>query len=319
MYAVEALVVEAVLERSARCGDASFARAALVDALVTARGPARPRAPAVAPTNAHWTLTMTVVPEVPIRAPEQLVVEARIYDEVGDVVASRRLGDRDARVCLPVARGVAAWAALVLDAEMSRARERETDAVTASASLAPSLPVRPSAQVGVGERATEGVDDHETSENVASREMTVGAMAYFRSGMTATGGVVGAAPFLTFEVARAWIARPGLFFGQLIGAAQTADVHVGARVDVCRRLPGNYVERRGIEADVCAGVEGGVVAANVASAGVALGPSLNLRGELTSSLALELRGLVGAYVLPYASQAAPVFASVEIGVSVRLR
>ena len=50
-------------------------------------------------------------------------VEAVIVDDAGTIVAQRTLTDRSARTCVPLARAVGAWASLVLDAEMVRAKD----------------------------------------------------------------------------------------------------------------------------------------------------------------------------------------------------
>lgn len=106
--------------------------------------------------------------------------------------------------------------------------------------------------------------------------------------------------------------------------------HLGARVDFCRRIPGNYVERRGVELDLCAGVEGGVVTSDaLASDGrsgtagrAGIGPAANLRGELGGGLALEVRTLFGTNLVATSildeSRPPLVFASAELGVSMRL-
>jgi len=107
--------------------------------------------------------------------------------------------------------------------------------------------------------------------------------------------------------------------------------HFAARADFCRRIPGNYIERRGIEADLCAGLETGIVTSEQSGSAypggasalrAGMGPSANLRGELGSGLALEVRGAFGLNYLNapvYNEAPAPlVFASAELGVSVRL-
>jgi hypothetical protein len=159
-----------------------------------------------------------------------------------------------------------------------------------------------------------------------------------RNGMTSTGGFGGLSPFVTIEVSSGWVLRPSLAVGRAtsrlpISATATetsAMSHFGARADFCRRIPGNYIERRGIEADLCAGVElGGITSDRGSSFGggssaarLGMGPSANLRGELGGGLALEVRGLFGVNYLnaPLQSEAPPplVFASAELGVSVRL-
>ena len=340
---MDAVVVEAVLEARAECSDADRARAALNEALLAARAPAhggsRPhgaRPTRAAPDGAHWTVTMTVARSEGTRAPKS--VEAVILDDAGVVVAQRTLTDRSARACLPLARAVGAWASLVLDAEMNRAKDDDgQDVAPKTASFSASLP----AQDPTGGVGREGTIRDVAAEPVAKdppRTIELGTMVYLRNGMTSAGGIAGLAPFITVEVSPGWMLRPGLYFGRsttrvavstetLGQETQSAMVsHLGARADLCRRIPGNYVERRGIELDLCGGVEGGAVRSDAAGLGTAgrfgIGPSANLRGELGAGLALEVRGLLGANLVNAPMGGEPnaplVFAAGELGVSMRL-
>jgi hypothetical protein len=353
---VDAVAIEAVLEAQAECSDLDRARAALNEALTAARAPARggsrhrgARPTSVSPdsrdaTVAHWTLTMTVSPAAASAATKPAPaksVEALIVDDAGTIVAQRTLTDRtSARTCVPLARAVGAWASLVLDAELARAKDDDGSTPTLASATTPTpSPVRatglPSLTFGLaGQERPRPPRDAPTSTaseeaaDAPKRALEVGSMVYIRNGMSATGGFAGVSPFVAIEVAEGWIVRPSLAFGRATEGAQ-ATSHVGARGDLCRRVPGNYIERRGIEADLCAGLEGGVVTSlaaagsrgdSVARAGI--GPAANLRGELAYGLALEVRGLVGANLVqsPLADHSAPplVFAAAELGVSVRL-
>jgi hypothetical protein len=93
----------------------------------------------------------------------------------------------------------------------------------------------------------------------------------------------------------------------------SADVYatVGmTHFDACRRIPGNYLERRGIQLDLCGGSDLGFVSIDAPSLPestdkkapgltgrtlplFALGPGISLRGELGSDLSAELRGYAG--------------------------
>lgn len=275
-------------------------------------------------------------------------VEAVIVDDAGRIVAQRTLTDRSGRACLPLAHAVGAWASLVLDAEMNRAKDDDgTDggeagnvheasshaAVNsvgrANVGFANALPAPGAARdLSPDDRPAEGSIDRASgdAEKVPSRSVELGTMVYLRNGMTRTGGVAGLAPFVTVEVSSGWVLRPGLFFGRSTSAGGPPLSHMGGRVDFCRRFPGNYVDRRGIEADLCAGLEGGLVtSADVdlvqgerTSGRLGIGPSANLRGELGAGLALEVRGLVGANMLQAQSLAPLVFVSGELGISMRL-
>ena len=63
-------------------------------------------------------------------------VEAVIVDDAGTIVAQRTLTDRNAHACVPLARAVGAWASLVLDAELARAKDDDGSAPSPSATTA---------------------------------------------------------------------------------------------------------------------------------------------------------------------------------------
>ena len=267
-------------------------------------------------------------------------VEAVIVDDAGTIVAQRMLTDRSAKVCLPLARAVGAWASLVLDAELVRAKDDDgSEPTPPPRPLAPSSVVATSSGLPVNpaSRSLRDVAPGAEGEGGASprRSIELGSMMYLRNGMTSTGGFGGISPFVTVEVAPSWVLRPALAFGRStspipISAVETAMMsHVGGRADFCRRMPGNYIERRGIEADLCFGVEGGVVTSDRGASGrggdaarFGLGPSANLRGELALGVALEVRGLLGANLVNQPVLVEPpvplVFAAAELGISVRL-
>jgi hypothetical protein len=281
-------------------------------------------------------MTMTVAPAPASASARSLgskSAEAVIVDDAGTIVAQRTLNDRNARACLPLARAVGAWASLVLDAEMVRAKDEDgtlttppaDDETTASKPKAPLRLVRthPDADTGA---PTDGVAP--PSQKKDERALEIGSMVYVRNGMIATGGMAGISPFVAAELADAWVLRPSLAFGRST-EGNVGMSHVGGRADVCRRIPGNYTERRGIEADLCAGVEGGVITSQTSPAArgdsvgrAGAGPAVTLRGELAGGVALEVRGLVGANFIQSAlrgqAEAPLVFAAAELGVSVRL-
>ena len=256
-------------------------------------------------------------------------VEAVIVDDAGTIVAQRTLTDRSARVCLPLARAVGAWASLVLDAEMNRAHDDDARDPSAPGVAAFASTTAATVNVVGGEAAM--VDSApERSAPVPRRTVELGTMVYLRNGLMRTGGVAGLSPFLTVELTPSWVLSPSLFYGRATESAGTTDTsdgvvvsHLGTRTDFCRRVPGNYIERRGVEADLCVGVEAGIVTPSKGTstnARVGTGPSVNMRGELGGGVALEIRGLLGANLLQFAAEQTPlVFASAEIGVSVRFR
>ena len=338
--AVDALAVEVVLESQADCADLERARAALSEALVAARAPAhggsrlrgvRPTSPSAGP---HWTMTMSVAPapaNASTRSQGTKSAEAVIVDDAGTIVAQRTLNDRNARACLPLARAVGAWASLVLDAELVRAKDEDGTLTTPTADddgpptvKAPMRLVRTHPDADTGSSS----GDAPLPSPKAQRALEIGSMVYVRNGVLASGGMAGISPFVAVELADAWVLRPSLAFGRSTEGAVGMS-HVGGRADLCRRIPGNYTERRGIEADLCAGFEGGILTSQTSptapgdSVGRAgFGPAVTLRGELAGGVALEVRGLVGANFIHAAlrgqGEAPLVFAAAELGISVRL-
>ena len=346
---MEAVVVEAeiVVEDRADCSDRDRARAALREALVAASAPAhggrRPRG--ARPTRpdaplAHWTVTMSVGPARASDGPSSSKlagnsVEAVIVDDAGTIVAQRTLTDRNARTCVPLARAVGAWASLVLDAEMLRAKDDDGSAPTIppptlGGERAPGASAVQLSSASRPSRDTATLAEGTEPPIRTPRAFEIGTTVYLRNGVMASGAVSGISPFIAIEFANAWILRPSLAVGRSTQASPTVVNQLAGRADICRRIPGNYIERRGIEADLCAGLEGGVVttqtgpSARGANAGrLGVGPSATLRGELGWGVALEVRGLLGANLLlssllPDEGQPPLLFAAAELGVSVRL-
>lgn len=116
----------------------------------------------------------------------------------------------------------------------------------------------------------------------------------------------------------AWFLRPSLGFGvgiegQHTNAGRPISTTVGlARLDACGRVVGNYLDRRGMQLELCMGTDGGYVSYSegsptrpLASRGPATGrkpylstgPGFALRGDLGSQLAVHVRGTVGLNLL----------------------
>jgi len=302
---VDAVAVEVVIEAKSTCSDRARAQAALTDALATARAPKRG-------TSSSWIVELAV---------ENGSAAATILDDRGEVVAERTVTDHNARACLPFARAVAAWAALVLDDELARARDAAE--VVPPARRASSASVAESSPVLTPQETPPGYRDRDEPAPAKDRTIEIGMMGYLRDGLVASSGFAGATPFVTVEVQPSWFVRPALAFG----TSTTADVpywHAGGRFDFCRRIPGNYMERRGLELDLCLGAEGSDVASRTGSAlRVAGGPSGSFRGELGAGTSLELR-LAGGYnfaraALDKEEQPAAVYSEIDLGMSWRFR
>lgn len=250
-----------------------------------------------------------------------LRAEAELSDDVGNVVGTRSLSDRTTGRCEALAAAVGAWTQIALDEALTVASETSPPRAPPARAAAPvsSDPMPTLDTVGLA------VEDPEVRPTPA---VEGGALAALRSGGSRSGALVGFSPFATVALSDRWLLRPSLFFAR---ARMDADARAGiatyafgGRVDVCGRIPGNYVRRRGIEFDMCMGSD---VIHHWSEVGYAtratLGPAATLRGELGWDIGLELRGTAGV-ALNRASLVGegeiPLLAtSIEFGVSMRIR
>jgi hypothetical protein len=320
---VDAVAIETVLEVNADCADRARAEAVLAAALAAARGPRRSN-----DASARWHLNM----QVAAAAPGIKSADAEIRDDMGRLVANRSVSDKTAGSCIALARAVGAWAQIVLDDELVRAHEAVRDEASRAGSEARAAPERAdtvkSDEGWLIQPAHRQVDASASEALDARAPVEIGTTLFLRNGVAATGGIFGASPFVTVGVSRAIVLRPSLMFGtstSRVPPDQSKSANVtalGARLDVCRRLPGNYIDRRGIELDACAGADAAYVASELQSAvRASVGPSAILRGELGANFGLEIRGMLGANLLRTGlGDDAPFFvAAAELGGSVRFR
>src|SRR5207237_1149423 len=102
--------------------------------------------------------------------------------------------------------------------------------------------------------------DYVAPETMKPWTLELGLMGYLRDGLTSATGFAGGSAFAAFEVSPGLFVRPSLYYGTstaLVASESTSErapaTHVGGRGDFCKRIPGNYIERRGLELDVCIG------------------------------------------------------------------
>ncbi len=322
MSVVDAVPIDAVIEQRSECSDHAHAEAALVAALVAARGPRRS---STAGAEGHWRLTMSIA----AAAPGIKSADAQIKDDSGRVVAERSVSDRTTGSCLALVRAVGAWAQIVLDDELMREHE-DAERRAREAEQAP--PERRPITVKKVARdrpvdADEGAFG--SGEPKPGRTFEVGTLLFIRNGAAAASAMFGVAPFVTVSFAETWVLRPSMMYGtstsRITADESTSDNFflLGGRLDICRRMPGNYIDHRGIEFDACMGGD----AAHVWSARDSIvrgsvGPSAILRGELGYDFGLEIRTMVGVNLNrgAFGGQDLPAFvASAELGGSVRFR
>ncbi len=328
---VEASVVDQpeppkiVLEQPAPCLDGRAAQEVLVRTLAPSQAP-----------GAAWTVSARVR-----RDRTALVAEGEITDSVGAAVAHRSIR-KDTTECSGVVRALGVWASLVLDEEVRRAAAPPPPPPPEPETRAPwPSPEPPAAAAPEQALFLKNPKDR--------RSFEIGMGTSYQYGLLGDGGAAigGGHVFTVFEIDGGWFLRPTIAAGRsLRDVAASSDLSAtwgAARFDACRRMPGNYTERRGIQMDVCGGIESGLLAFDSGGNGrsptagqvqkdvtplLAPGASLGLRGELASDLSAEVRGLVGVNLLRDTFYESPdgvklqtllVYARLELAVSWRVR
>lgn len=323
MSVVDAVIVDTVIEAESDCSDRARAEALLVASLAASRGPRRSN-----DGDGRWRLAMRVASV----APAIKAADARIQDDSGRIVAERTVSDRTTGSCVALARAVGAWAQIVLDDELVREHEEAEQREREAARLPPpeSRPIKMIAQPGA-EPPLDADDGPSERRRVPSEHtLEVGTSLFLRNGAAATGGMFGVSPFVTVTFADKWVVRPALMYGTSTSRVPPDQSNseslslIGGRLDVCRRMPGNYIDQRGIELDACMGGDAARVSSDRdATARGSIGPSAVLRGELGHNFGLEIRSMVGVNLsrAPFmsAEELPPFVAAAELGASVRFR
>ncbi len=281
-----------VFEDTARCTDSSRAEDALRQLLGTPRE-----------ATAGWLISL----KIERKGARAVRAAGTIADSRGATVASRLLFGTGPD-CAALAQAMGVWASLVLDAETKRPH------TAAAETQAPAPPVAKPAPSETGAPSTESGQevpwpapqapeprspehDWYLHHDDSSRALEVGLSGFLMTG-TGAGAMAGPSPFLYIEVGHGIFLRPSLAFGQTVTSLPPSEIRgawIGSRMDTCLRLPGLYSTRTGMQLDMCGG---GDVGATFLDSGqsfpfLSLGPSLDLRGELGSNLAVALRGVVG--------------------------
>lgn len=294
-----------VFETPSPCRDADRAEKVLHDALSSSRAP-----------GASWVVTMRVERD----AQKHLKATGRIEDGDGVSVADRSL-DGEGPDCAGLAKAVGVWASLVLDARVQAAAALSPPASTAAtgspSDTPPAPPSPPTTAVAPATSATAGwpapaqpepkTPEHDWylhHEAGQGRTFELGAGTFLATG-AGGGAVAGPTIFAVIESGRGIFLRPSLLFGGSLTSLPPADVNStlwgAARMDACLRLPGLYTRHRGMQLDLCAGTDVGVTSVEGTVTTTlpywALGPSIDLRGELASRLSAVLRMVAGIEVL----------------------
>jgi hypothetical protein len=293
-----------VLEQPAPCADARTAEELLNRAMTSSKAP-----------RGGWALRVHAE-----KAGLVLTVGGEIRDDAGIVVARRTLV-KETSECGAMARALGVWASLVLDQEVARAAT-PVRSVSPGDSDVTSWPAP--AEEDAGPRAA----------SPPPRTIEVGAGGSYMYGALGDGGPAmgGAHVFMNIEIDGGWLLHPQVAVGRsLKDVATTPDLGATsaiARIDACRRMPGNYREHHGLQLDVCGGLEGGFIAVGALDTKATLpllapGAALAMRGDLGADLAAEMRGTVGVNMLRGHYDVAPnvtvepllIYARLELGVA----
>jgi hypothetical protein len=271
-----------VIENPERCADAASAEDVLRRALTRARAPRR-----------GWRVTMQVEPSRGLG--HTLSAEGDVTDAEGTNVAHRFLSGSSAS-CAALARALGVWGSLVLDAELARASSPRTEPEPSPVPPPPSPVPTP-----------ELVDASSPDRDVAStrdeaRPLDVGVGGFVMA-QTAGRPYAGITPYLIVDVGHGLFLRPSAAFGESLPQAGPDAQWFAGRFDACSRWQGLYTKGHGLELTLCGGTEGGLTHDNGAAgaaekAYLAVGPGIDLRGDIAENMSAVLRGVGGLDVLP---------------------
>ena len=315
-----------VFENPAQCTDGDRAEEALRRILTPGR-----------PATAGWTVSV----KIERTGARAMRAGGQIADHRGVAVASRVLLETGPD-CTALAQAMGVWASLVFDAEAKRPHTAAAEAQPPTPPVAKPATGNASAASGDGsqalpwpapqvqEKASPEQDWYLHHEPGTSRSLELGVAGFLMTG-SGGGAMAGPSPFLYIEIGNGIFLRPSLAFGQTVTSLPPSNITgtwLSSRLDTCLRLPGLYSTRRGIQFDMCGGGDVGVTLLDGGQSlpFVALGPSLDLRGELGSSLAVALRGVFGinllrqTFVENFAPEQVPVWSGrIELALSWSLR
>lgn len=271
-----------VFENTTSCADGHRAEMDLKQALSRARAPA-----------AGWLMTV----RIHMNSTDAAQADGEISDEKGAPVGrrefKRKVGD-----CDGLARAVGVWASLVLDAEIRRPRTASTDSDEAAESAQRPGPgdagVAPAPKPKDSPRGPprSPPDDTLSRDESATYEVGTGALVMSGIGGGNAYAFVGGTLFLAIAATKALFFRPAVALGQALEGQSS--FWVAVRVDGCFRFTRQDASRRGLQVNLCGGVDVGAFdAAGLEVPLVSPGPSLELGAELTSDFSVLLRGITG--------------------------
>jgi hypothetical protein len=262
------------------------------------------------------------------RRGSHIIVTANLDDAQGNGVAHREIDAQSSDRCAGVISALGVWAALVLDAEVAKAKAHPVP------DKADTLPKPEPSQTNVAPMSHTGIVAPDAGVPQAhGNTIEIGASGALMSPLqtTTTGSapaLVGGDIFLLVELARSFFIRPAIMADALIGGSSGG--YYATRLDACLRIPGNYTEHRGLLLDACAGAELGAldipsdttqstIPTHTTDVIFGIGPTIGLRGDLASDLSVEVRGLAGFNVVHSGQDIGLLALRAELGFTWRLR
>jgi len=265
-----------------------------------------------------------------------LRARGELSDASGAVVASRDFAVRGDS-CAPLARAIGVWASLVLDQRDAEAKEAEAKDAPSAASTAPASeshtptplppdsltgPVWPKPQNPEGPYPEQALFLRHPAD---ARTIELG-LSTFLMNAGDSGALAGGSVFVITELPGGVFLRPRLSYGRnfrpLQGVGEESRGLGTARIDGCLRMPGFYLDRRGLAIDVCGGVEGGFLSVSASETREArtmpygaFGPGLGLRGEFANDFVAEVR----AEGLMRIAEGLPIGGRAEMAITWRAR
>ena len=258
------------------------------------------------------------------------IVTANLDDAQGNGVAHRVIDSTAADRCDGIISALGVWAALVLDAEAAKARERAKTApekTTTSVAATSAHPEdSPENRAPVVRAAPAQPAEADAGAPAQRSTIEIGASGTLQNSPLTTpdsGALVGGDLFALLEIARSFFLRPSIAAAMTVGAGPSS--YFWTRLDACLRVPGNYVDHRGLLLETCAGTEVGAfdhdegTSAHGTDAIFSVGPTIGLRGDLASDLSVEVRGLAGFNVAHTGDNIGLLSMRAELGLTWRLR
>jgi hypothetical protein len=267
-----------------------------------------------------------------------IVVTANLDDAQGNAIAHRVIETTTSDRCDGVVSALGIWAGLVLDAEVAKAKAHPKDPKLV-ASNASTVAAQASANTNGGRsNATSDasapvvpeISPDATLPQQHKRTIEIGASGTLSNSPLTLydAALVGGDVFTLVEVVHSFFLRPSLGGAASIGGGTAGYFNV--RMDACLRVPGNYVEHRGLLLDMCAGTElgglyhqsvsdGGIPGAATVDAMFAISPTIGLRGDVASDLSVEVRGLANFNIVHTGDTTSLLTVRAEVGLTWRVR